>query len=91
MHNRDTSGSNIRMIVPDAYGNYEFASIITLVGNDEPGFADGKGTDAKLKRPYDLIVNSNQDEIYFSDEYNYVIRKIDVIPVTVKVKYEDIN
>lgn len=89
--NTITSGSNIRMIVPDAYGNYEFASMITLVGNDEPGFADGKGTDAKLKRPYDLIVNSNQDEIYFSDEYNYVIRKIDVVPVTVKVKYEDIN
>lgn len=88
--NTVTTSSNIRMIVPDAYGNYEYASAVTLVGNDEPGFADGVGKEAKLKRPYDMIISPDQSTIYFSDEYNYVIRKIDVVPVTAKVRYEDI-
>lgn len=85
-----TTGSNVRMIVPDAYGNYDHASVVTIAGADDPGFADGIGKEARLKRPYGIITTTDQRTIYFSDEYNYVIRKIDVVPVTAKVRYEDI-
>lgn len=85
-----TTGSNVRMIVPDAYGNYDHASVVTIAGADDPGFTDGIGKEARLKRPYGIITTTDQRTIYFSDEYNYVIRKIDVVPVTAKVRYEDI-
>ena len=84
-----TTGSNIRMIVPDAYGTYQYASVVTLAGNDEPGFAEGSGKDAKMKRPYGIAVSPEQNAIYFSDRYNYSIRKIDVVENTIRIRQQD--
>lgn len=58
----------IRKITPDG-------TVSTLAGSTEAGFKDGKGSEARFNKPFDLAVNA-KGEVFISDTGNHRIRKI---------------
>ena len=53
--------------------------ISTFAGNGIPGFADNStGSVAEIYTPMGLKFNADKSFLYFADEYNYRVRKIDM-------------
>ena len=49
----------------------------TLCGSSQ-GYEDGIGINSKLNHPYFGCLDSSSKFLYFTDEYNHVIRRIDL-------------
>jgi hypothetical protein len=65
----DEVNASIRKVDPE--GN-----VSTFAGmNGQAGYADGTGTAARLNGPFGVAVDVNGN-VYVSDRYNYVVRKI---------------
>jgi sugar lactone lactonase YvrE len=64
----DTGNHAIRKISPDG-------SVTTLAGNGRPGFADGRGIDARFNGPVGIAVD-DAGIVYVADTYNDRIRRI---------------
>ena len=64
----DTGNCRIRKITPERV-------VSTIAGNEEPGFFDGKGTDAKFWLPIGIAVSAT-GVVYVADNYNHSIRMI---------------
>lgn len=74
------ANDQIKLLVPDAYGTYKHAYLITIVGSTE-GYVDGIGLNAKIKNPYSICISDDGKTMYISD-LNNRIRKVDVSLVT---------
>lgn len=64
----ETDKPRIRKISPDG-------SVSTLAGGSEAGYKDGKGSEARFNKPFDLAINA-QGDVFVSDTGNHRIRKI---------------
>jgi len=63
----DSRNNRIRKITPSG-------AVFTFAGSDY-GFADGQGSAAKFKDPYDIVIDAN-DNLFVADNSNHSIRKI---------------
>jgi sugar lactone lactonase YvrE len=64
----DTGNHAIRRITPDG-------KVTTIAGNGTPGFADGKGGEARFNGPVGIAVD-DAGVVYVADTYNDRIRRI---------------
>jgi len=65
----DSGNSRIRRITPQGI-------VSTFLGN-QPGFAEGGQSEARFYLPYAIAFDKN-DNLYLSDKYNNIIRKITI-------------
>jgi sugar lactone lactonase YvrE len=65
----DTGNHAIRRITPDG-------TVTTIAGNGTPGFADGKGAEARFNGPVGIAVD-DAGIVYVADTYNDRIRRIE--------------
>jgi sugar lactone lactonase YvrE len=64
----DTGNHRIRMISPAG-------QVTTLAGGSEPGYKDGKGSEARFNYPADIAADA-AGNLYVADTANHCIRKI---------------
>jgi sugar lactone lactonase YvrE len=64
----DTGNHCLRVISPDGH-------VSTLAGTNKPGYADGKGNEARFNFPSDVAVDA-QGNLYVTDTANHRIRKV---------------
>ena len=65
----DSGNSRIRRITPQGI-------VSTFLGN-QPGFAEGGPLEARFYLPYAIVFDKN-DNLYISDKYNNIIRKVTI-------------
>jgi len=78
----DSSNHRVRKITPEG-----FVSSISGNGNETYSETDSIAATASLAAPYGISIDQN-DNIYLSDSWNYVIRKITPRKTTLKVPSE---
>ncbi|MCX7680782.1 MAG: NHL repeat-containing protein [Anaerolineae bacterium] len=64
----DAGNNCIRKITPDG-------QVTTFAGSREPGYVDGKGTEARFNSPSGIAVDA-QGNVYVADTANHRVRKI---------------
>lgn len=50
--------------------------VVSMVGNGEPGYRNGKGADAKFLTPQGIVVDRSNKVIYIADNLYHSIRKV---------------
>ena len=78
----DSANHAVRKITPDGF-------VTSVVGNYGRGYrkSDSTAFSAALAQPYGISIDAN-DNIYLSDSWNYVVRKITPRKTTLKVPSE---
>ena len=69
----DTGNNAIRRVTT----SFPLGVTTTIAGNSgTAGYVDGPASSAKFNQPFGIAVNTANDDIYISDTFNHVIRKI---------------
>jgi len=76
------SDSNHNRIIRAQLEKDALANVIDIIGNGEPGFADGYFKTAQFNKPQGVFYQNNN--LYIADTENHVLRKINLENKTVK-------
>ncbi len=74
----DDSRDAIRILTPDAQGDYGKGTLETVAGSGTSGYKDGNGLKAAFNGPYAVLPTGDGKTIYVADALNYLIRSISV-------------
>lgn len=74
----DDSYDTIRILTPDADGDYSKGTLETIAGSGTAGYKDGNGLKAAFNGPYAVLPTGDGKTIYVADATNYLIRSISV-------------
>lgn len=74
----DISSNTIRILTPDADGDYSKGTLETVAGSGTAGYKDGNGLKASFYNPYAVLPTGDGRTIYVADVLNYLIRSISV-------------
>lgn len=74
----DASAHSIRILTPDASGNYAKGTLETVAGTGKAGYTDGLGLKAAFNNPYGVLPTPDGKTIYVADSANELIRSISV-------------
>ena len=83
----DFSNHCIRMI------DFGKESLTTIAGSKErkAGHQEGKGQNSLFYFPNSIVVNKGQNLLFVSDQYNHVIKQIDISPIHQHTKFGRMN
>lgn len=74
----DASAHSIRILTPDATGDYAKGTLETVAGTGKAGYTDGLGLKAAFNNPYGVLPMPDGKTIYVADSSNELIRSISV-------------
>ena len=74
----DDSYDTIRILTPDADGDYSKGTLSTIAGSGTAGYKDGNGLKAAFNGPYAVLPTGDDRTIYVADASNFLIRSISV-------------